>query len=84
MVDEIFPKCFLLSWSSKTSQKDSLGRTGRGDEERMLPSMSVTSWSAWIRMNKELTESLWVRITGKAGTGDVIVGICYRPPHQED
>ncbi|GAB0182026.1 hypothetical protein GRJ2_000667900 [Grus japonensis] len=35
-------------------------------------------------MDEELTESLWVRIKGRAGTGDVIVGVCYRPPDQGD
>jgi len=35
-------------------------------------------------MDEEQTESLWVRIKGRAGTGDTIVGICYRPPDQQD
>ena len=35
-------------------------------------------------MDEESTESLWVRIKGRAGTGDIIVGVCYRPPDQED
>ncbi len=35
-------------------------------------------------MDEELTESLWVRIKRMAGTGDITVGICYRPPDQED
>ncbi|GAB0188273.1 hypothetical protein GRJ2_001292600 [Grus japonensis] len=35
-------------------------------------------------MDEELTESLWVRIKGRAGTGDTIVGVCHRPPDQED
>ncbi|KAJ7407242.1 hypothetical protein BTVI_63815 [Pitangus sulphuratus] len=33
-------------------------------------------------MDEELTESLWVRIKGKAEIHDITVGICYRPPHQ--
>ena len=37
-----------------------------------------------LEMDEELTESLWVRIKGKAGTGDIVVGVCYRPPNQED
>ncbi|GAB0189267.1 hypothetical protein GRJ2_001392000 [Grus japonensis] len=47
----------------------------------------MTSWSAWeihLGMDEELTESLWVRIKGRAGTGDTIVGVCYRPPDQGD
>jgi len=35
-------------------------------------------------MDEELTKSLWVRIKGRAGTGDIILGVCYRPPNQED
>jgi len=33
----------VLGWKDA----DSIGRTGRCDEEGVLPSMSVTSWSAW-------------------------------------
>jgi len=35
-------------------------------------------------MDEEPTERLWVRIKGRAGTCDIIVGVCYRPPDQED
>lgn len=34
--------------------------------------------------DEELSESLWVRIKGTAGTCDIIVGICYRSSNQED
>ncbi|GAB0183301.1 hypothetical protein GRJ2_000795400 [Grus japonensis] len=37
-----------------------------------------------LGMDEEPTESLWVRIKGKAGTGDTIEGVCYRPPNQDD
>ena len=29
-------------------------------------------------------ESLWVRIKGQAHTGDITVGVYYRPPDQEE
>ncbi|XP_048786380.1 uncharacterized protein LOC125686444 [Lagopus muta] len=29
-------------------------------------------------------ESLWVRIKGRAGMADTVVGVCYRPPDQEE
>lgn len=32
---------------------------------------------------EEMTE-LWVRIKEKARKSDMIVGVCYRPPNQED
>jgi len=31
----------------------------------------------------ERVESLWVRIKGQAHTGDITVGVYYRPPDQE-
>jgi len=37
-----------------------------------------------LRMDEELTESLWVRIKRRAGTGDITVGAFYRPSDQED
>ncbi|KAK4826209.1 hypothetical protein QYF61_006153 [Mycteria americana] len=37
-----------------------------------------------LGMDEKLTKSLWVRIKGRAGTGDIIVRVCYRPPDQED
>ncbi|GAB0206448.1 hypothetical protein GRJ2_003110400 [Grus japonensis] len=37
-----------------------------------------------LGMEEELTKSLWVRIKGRAGAGDIIVGVCYRPPDQGD
>ncbi|GAB0202598.1 mitochondrial enolase superfamily member 1 [Grus japonensis] len=35
-------------------------------------------------MDEEPTESLWVRVKGRAGAGDIIAGVCYRPPDQGD
>jgi len=37
-----------------------------------------------LGMDEELTDSLWIRIKGRAATGDILVGVCYRPPGQED
>jgi len=33
-----------------------------------------------LGMDEEPTKSLWIRINGRAGTGDIAVGVCYRPP----
>jgi len=42
----------------------SLRRTGRGDEEEVLSSMSVTSWRAWI------STWVWIRSPPRAhGSG---------------
>lgn len=35
-------------------------------------------------MDEELSKSFWVRIEGKAETGDVVVQLCFRPPDLED
>lgn len=37
------PMTRALEWKDRGS----LGRTGRGDEEEVSPSMSVISWNAW-------------------------------------
>jgi len=34
-------------------------------------------------MDEELTKNLRVRIKGRAGSGDIIAGVCCRPPDQE-
>ena len=34
--------------------------------------------------DEERVESLWVRIKGQAGMGDAVVGVCYRPPDQDE
>ncbi|PKU39424.1 dtw domain-containing protein 2 [Limosa lapponica baueri] len=37
-----------------------------------------------LGMAEEPTKSLWVKIKGRAGTGDITVRVCYRPPDQDD
>ncbi|GAB0199193.1 hypothetical protein GRJ2_002384700 [Grus japonensis] len=37
-----------------------------------------------LGMDEEPTETLWVRIKGRARAGDIIAGVCYRPPDQGD
>lgn len=55
----------------------SLGMTGRGAEEMVLPSVSVTSWSAWSSSWGWMRSQARVYVSGLkrgAGRGDVIVG----------
>ena len=33
-------------------------------------------WSVQAASQGEMAKSLWVRIKGRAGTGDIIVGVC--------
>ncbi|GAB0187348.1 hypothetical protein GRJ2_001200100 [Grus japonensis] len=65
-----------------------LGRAGRGDEEARGVALYVNDqlehMELHLGMDEESTKSLWVKIKGRAGTGDTIVGVCYRPPDQED
>ncbi|PKU37033.1 dtw domain-containing protein 2 [Limosa lapponica baueri] len=37
-----------------------------------------------LGMDEEPTENLWVRIKGSTGAGNVTVGVCYRPPDQDN
>ena len=29
-------------------------------------------------------ESLWVKVRGRADKADILVGVCYRPPSQDE
>ena len=44
----------------------------------------MKSMELHLGIDEELTESLWVRVKGKAGEGDTVVGACYRLPDQEE
>ena len=35
-------------------------------------------------MEGEQVQSLWVKIKGQPNMGDTVVGVCYRPPDQEE
>jgi len=37
-----------------------------------------------LGLDEQLTKYSEVRIKGRAGTGGIILGVCYRPPSQED
>lgn len=43
----------------------------------------VTGWSEAYGLCDGLVRSLRARIKGKANTGNIVVGICYRSPGQE-
>ncbi|GAB0183760.1 hypothetical protein GRJ2_000841300 [Grus japonensis] len=73
------PVAGVLEWK----ETGSLGRTGRGHEE-VYTNDQLECMELHLGMDEEPTKSLQVRIKGRAGTGDIIVGICYRPPKQED
>ena len=37
-----------------------------------------------LGMDDEPSESLWVSTKEKTGKGDIVVGVCYKPPDQEE
>lgn len=73
----------VLEWKNTAS----LERTGRGHKGGCV-TFSVSDHLEFmglgLGMDEELTETSWVRFKGRAGTGDIIVGVCCRPPGQED
>lgn len=64
----------VLAWKNTGS----LGVTGRENEEAVFPSVPVTSWRAW-NFTWRCIKSIWVRVRGRAGTGDTRVKICCTP-----
>ncbi|GAB0205228.1 hypothetical protein GRJ2_002988400 [Grus japonensis] len=63
-------------------RKDRQGRRGGGIT--LYVNDQLECMEPHLGMDEELTKSLWVRIKGSAGAGDIIAGICYRPPDQGD
>ncbi|PKU32130.1 dtw domain-containing protein 2 [Limosa lapponica baueri] len=63
-------------------RKDRLGRRGGGVALYVKDQLECVELH--LGMDEDMTESLWVRIKGSTGAGDVTVGVCYRPPDQSD
>ncbi|GAB0206424.1 tubulin polyglutamylase complex subunit 2 [Grus japonensis] len=63
-------------------RKDRQGRRGGGIA--LYVNDQLECMELHLGMDKEPTKSLWVRIKGRAGAGDIIAGVCYRPPDQGD
>ncbi|GAB0187672.1 hypothetical protein GRJ2_001232500 [Grus japonensis] len=63
-------------------RKDRQGRQGGGIA--LYANDQLERMELHLGMKEEPTESLWVRIKGRAGAGDIIVAFCYRPPDQGD
>ena len=71
-----------FEWKDTASLEDRQGRRGRS--VAMYVNDQLNSMELHVGIDEELTESLWVRIRGRAGTGLIIVGVCYRPSDQAD
>ncbi|GAB0203195.1 hypothetical protein GRJ2_002785100 [Grus japonensis] len=63
-------------------RKDRQGRRGGG--VALYVNDQLECMELHLGMDEELTKSLWLRIKGRAGAGDIIAGVCYRPPDQGD
>ncbi|GAB0208021.1 mitochondrial enolase superfamily member 1 [Grus japonensis] len=61
-------------------RRDRQGRRGGGVALYVTEGLDCTGLS----VGDDTVESLWVRIKGQANKGDVVVGVYYRPPSQDD
>ncbi|KAK4816911.1 LOW QUALITY PROTEIN: hypothetical protein QYF61_024921 [Mycteria americana] len=75
----------LHNWSAamdgyKLFRRDRRGRRGGGVAlyiRECLDSLELDD-------GDDRVECLWVRIRGKANKADIVVGVCYRPPNQDE
>ncbi|TRZ16353.1 hypothetical protein HGM15179_010754 [Zosterops borbonicus] len=58
-----------------------LGRVDPGVSKELISPVLLTSC---IETNEDGVECLWVRIKGKANKADIVLGVCYHPPNQEE
>ncbi|TRZ10607.1 hypothetical protein HGM15179_016504 [Zosterops borbonicus] len=73
------------SWSTaldgyKLFRRDRKGRRGGG----VALYIKKVFDSIGIETNEDGVECLWVRIKGRANKVDIVLGVCYRPPNQEE
>ena len=64
----------------KLFRKDRQGRRGGGMALYVKECFEVTK----LMTGGNKVESLWVKIRGRADKADILVGICYRPPNQDE
>ncbi|KAK4824398.1 hypothetical protein QYF61_014058 [Mycteria americana] len=75
----------LHSWSAamdgyKPFRRDRQGRRGGGVALYVRECFGCLE----LEDSDDRVECLWVRIRGKANKADIVVGICYRPPSQDE
>ena len=73
------------NWSAamdgyKLFRRDRQGRSGSGVALYIRECFDCLE----IDDGDERVECLWVRIRGKANKADIMVGVCYRPPNQDE
>ncbi|RMC09659.1 hypothetical protein DUI87_13445 [Hirundo rustica rustica] len=71
-----------LHWMSASSSEEA----GKGEEEEGWVALYIREAfdAMGIETNEDGVECLWIRIKGKANKADILVGVCYHPPNQEE
>jgi len=64
----------------KLFRKDRQGRRGGGMALYVKECFEVTE----LMTGDNKVESLWVKIRGRADKADILVGVCYRLPNQDE
>ena len=64
----------------KLFRRDSKGRRGG----RMALYIKEAFDTMGIENNDDKVKRLWVQIKGKANKADILLGVCYHPPKQEE
>ena len=64
----------------KLFRKDRQGRRSGGMALYVKECFEVTE----LMTGDNMVESLWVKIRERADKADILVGICYRPPNQDE
>ena len=64
----------------KLFRKDRQGRRGGGVALYVKECFEVTE----LMTGENKVESLWVKIRARANKADILVGVCYRPPNQDE
>jgi len=70
----------VLRWMTINSSE------GRGEERGGGVALYVRDFFDCIDLDDcdDKVECLWVKIRGKANKADILLGVCYRPPNQDE
>ena len=64
----------------KLFRRDRQGRKGGGVALYIKECFDVEEFG----VRNDEVECLWIKIRRKAYRGDILVGVCYRPPNQDE
>ncbi|KAK4828588.1 hypothetical protein QYF61_000040 [Mycteria americana] len=79
LLEQVYLHCELYC-RKEVLRRDRRGRRGGGVALYVRESLD----SLELDDGDDRVECLWVRIKGKANKADIVVGVCYRPPNQDD